>query len=556
MTSGSRARRPNTLPPLARFASLALAALLASNTSAAQRNDSRSALRDARPQAPASELLQPIERWFASVKRSREGVRGEHAAELEPLVADLRILHVTRPELRPEIAAAFLELAALAPRGPERRVFGPTPAERASDLGFAGLHRALDLDESGESAAWLSARIAGDPQTRAPLALRLAAIDALRGRRIAATLPALAAAVEDPDVVVRDAALGVLSGWDDPEAHRLMITQWSRLKGDPRWSRTRAVERHFAQVTMPAGSPLERALLDSVRTDLVSPDWRAALRALRTSEGLRTDVIAPAWIEALAMWANRRRAGEESAARLPSTAPPRGSVRIENEFTLALQRRSGKNIGPHPERWSRWWRTSRDAAPSEGEAQQQVTRASFYGLRPVTDRVCFIVDRSGSMNSAARDGHSRYHEALTELERFITALGPSTRFRVVLFSDDVHVWKPSLVYATPAAVGEALHWAAERQPKGGTELRPAIEHVLRLGRDGEPDLDKLEEDTVIVLCDGATAEGPGWVEPLIERVGPLCCVAFHCVQIGGGGGDGVLRQLAERSGGDYVESGG
>jgi hypothetical protein len=80
--------------------------------------------------------------------------------------------------------------------------------------------------------------------------------------------------------------------------------------------------------------------------------------------------------------------------------------------------------------------------------------------------------------------------------------------------------------------------------------------VLRLDRSGTPNLERLEEDTVIVLCDGATAEGPGWVAPLLERVGAASAVAFHCVQLGSGGGDGALRLLAELSGGEYVETDG
>jgi hypothetical protein len=74
---------------------------------------------------------------------------------------------------------------------------------------------------------------------------------------------------------------------------------------------------------------------------------------------------------------------------------------------------------------------------------------------------------------------------------------------------------------------------------------------MRVGPDGLPDLALLEADTVIVLCDGETAEGPDWVEPFLRRANLRARVVFHCVQVGAVG-DGTLQKLASGSGGDYV----
>jgi uncharacterized protein with von Willebrand factor type A (vWA) domain len=178
------------------------------------------------------------------------------------------------------------------------------------------------------------------------------------------------------------------------------------------------------------------------------------------------------------------------------------------------------------------------------------TQAGFFGLRPVTDRVTFVLDRSRSMLAPAPPSSTRYAEAIRQMSALLRDLGPRTRFRVVLFADKVQAWKDVLQPATPENIASAELWAAERHPDGGTELREAVESVLRLDRRGTPDLARLEEDTVIVLCDGATAEGPQWVKSLFERVGAQCCVAFHCVQIGAGG-DGTLEDLARWSGGEY-----
>ena len=59
-------------------------------------------------------------------------------------------------------------------------------------------------------------------------------------------------------------------------------------------------------------------------------------------------------------------------------------------------------------------------------------------------------------------------------------------------------------------------------------------------------------DTVIVLCDGETAEGPTWVGSFIRVHNDLSRVRFHAVQLGGRS-DGTLEALCEHTSGDYVE---
>jgi len=66
------------------------------------------------------------------------------------------------------------------------------------------------------------------------------------------------------------------------------------------------------------------------------------------------------------------------------------------------------------------------------------------------------------------------------------------------------------------------------------------------------DPDTLEADTVIVLCDGETAEGPTWVGSFIRIHNDLARVRLHAVQLGGRS-DGTLETLCEHTSGDYVE---
>ncbi|HTF87234.1 MAG TPA: VWA domain-containing protein [Planctomycetota bacterium] len=278
----------------------------------------------------------------------------------------------------------------------------------------------------------------------------------------------------------------------------------------------------------------------------VSPDWREAVRRIPLMRVLSNELAVPQLIEALSLWHERGLGGASSR-------------RVEALLVEELELRSKKHLGLAPERWTYWWKVQRanptaadpKAAGQESEAQ---TQAAFFGLHPWTDRVVFVIDRSGSMAGPfGTDRASRYTEALRQLAMFLQQLGPRTHFNLVLFSDAPHAWSTCLKPARPAMISSALEWARNAPPQGGTMLRPAVTGVLELDpRTGLPDLKKLEADTVIVLCDGGTAEGAAWVSPLMRAVRESACLRFDCVQIGNSG-DGTLEALALESGGQFVQ---
>jgi Mg-chelatase subunit ChlD len=123
---------------------------------------------------------------------------------------------------------------------------------------------------------------------------------------------------------------------------------------------------------------------------------------------------------------------------------------------------------------------------------------------------------------------------------------------VILFSDQLWSSTHDLRKASPSNVANLRTWISGHRPNGGTELAPAIHEALALDERGDP-RGALDADSVIVLCDGETAEGPGWVRGLLEHVNGERCVVFYCVQIGGSG-DGALEALARLSGGQYVQA--
>ncbi len=438
-------------------------------------------------------------------------------------------------------------------------------ADRPSKPRQLALRTALVQLERGDPPSldrWLTQDYLGeDPpegdkvKDRLSKARSLAAIQILGARRQDVTAPALFECAARSDPQVARLALEALISWHTPTIDRFVLARMQRSSAGGDWRQAQRLARHFADAPLPLQEPDATAFVQHCRKGLIDDDWRNVVRVVDCLDGLPDEWIIPGLIESLAVWIHRR---GESRSRL----------RIETEIIAELEHRSGRSMGPHPERWGIWWSAKRRGLAASADAQpaQLTTRTTFFGIRPTSDRICFVLDASGSMaqdfegqgqpRSEAPGKRarlpSRYEEAMNQMEAFLRGLGPGARFRVVCFNDGANAWRRELVPVTEQALQEARSWTARQGPGGGTMLRDGIESGLHIDSNGELDWEALEADTLIVLCDGETAEGSGWVEPFFEVAGPLTCVTVHAVQIGGSS-DGSLEQMARLTGGDYVQ---
>ena len=122
---------------------------------------------------------------------------------------------------------------------------------------------------------------------------------------------------------------------------------------------------------------------------------------------------------------------------------------------------------PPVDRWNRWWQAVQSGQvtlPEEDEdGADSYSSAAFFGLRPITDKVVFIVDRSGSMQgSFGSGGRSRYEEAVDQLLRFLKTSGPRTSFDIVLFNDGAKRWRNKPNKATPANLEHVRRWLLDK----------------------------------------------------------------------------------------------
>ena len=269
---------------------------------------------------------------------------------------------------------------------------------------------------------------------------------------------------------------------------------------------------------------------------LESKDWRATSRALALAPLFELDRIVPYLIQGLGVWSQRV---------LP------GRRRVVHEYEHALERLSGREYGEDPKAWARWW-TSATAGGESPDAPEQHTTATFFGLRPVSDRILFVVDRSGSMRELHEGQQSRYKDAIERLLYTLRDLGPGTKFGVVLFANGGRSFSDELSQADEPTLKALELWALEQVPDGGTNLHsglsaafPGLEHGATLPS-------AIPYDTVVVLCDGET-ESANWVAPWLARYNQVARLVFHCVNLGGRPG-GVLEALASGSGGAFIAS--
>jgi len=497
---------------------------------------------------PPSEVREGVRVFLERLDRRAE-LWPSAQAQLGELLDELDRCWKSEPPPLAEVGGALLSVASYAMARP------PTPADYAGGEPRHVVRRAgkehLDRALEGERGAQLLEWMAGEVLVLSghhPVEQRYLALAELTARRTPRAKLALLTIARDEGDPLRSAVLELLPTWPDDAIDSFLVglldKKVDRRSGPHPFN---LVLKRIRDWEAPLGSRASDLLVRRLAALLLSTDWRDASRAIELSRGLVYERSVPMLIDALATWQRRQEKGT-------------GSKRILNEVARELRRISGRSIGLNPQSWTTWWiavRQGRVAVPAYGEDPlKDRTQATFFGLQPISDRVTFIIDCSGSMKWGwGTEGHARFEEAIEQLMHYLQAAGEDTRFNVILFNSEPVRSSSHLVAATADTLERARASLLRRQPDGGTYLRPAVEMALQLDQAGGFDPARLEADTIVILCDGETTDGPGWVAPLLERIAAEARVVFHCALIGHAG-DGTLQQLAEGTGGDFIRVGG
>lgn len=521
------------------------------------------------PRAAAQRPPQSFEsgaRLLGSVERLTDGrLRDSERSELPILVRDV----VTEVRVEPEhLREGVLVLLALAASGRDTHALAlraerdgrqPTTDEFAW---LAALREARALardalrDLLGPREAQADARVldvlarARATQADAPRAQRLDAIELLGERREALATLALFTCLRGADVEIRAAAAVALAGRADPAVDRTFASACESLtlQGalDPRADTALlgAATTHWRSRHGVLADAEATQLARACARTLAGEDWKLALLGAQWALALPLERAAPLLIEALASWQARAADGH-------------GSRRVAGAIVAALEQHSGRRIGHRLEWWRSWWEVRRKHGDRPGDSAGETAVAGpppgtsqFFGLELYSDRVVFVLDRSGSMQEPlGAEGRTRYETALAELRGCLYGLGEDVRFNVVVFHSEASAWRTKLALATKRAQQEALQWLEGQAPGGGTDLQSGLELVQPRDEHGKARWTELEADTVVVLCDGQ-AQRPRSIEAWLRDNNPLGLLRVCCVEIGSAG-NGQLQELAERTGGTF-----
>ncbi len=501
------------------------------------------------PVFDVNRLIQEVgafRRRFLSSGGQADGTTGSDA---RGLISDLKTALNTEEEAGERVLTGLLDLAAAAH---ERRASRglEMPYDRSERTLLTLTERALRPQLKDFDLLRFVTREVLLVSSRNSVSRRAAAARLFRHHEHDSAVLALLQCTRSEDELLRQTSLGSLVGWEHSAVNDLMARRLTRSQRTANGKGAAFAERHFKRARVKPDSKAEDRLIQFVKRALVSDSWREASLAIAICQGLEPKEAAPILISGLQVW-NRR--GEDTG----------GTLRVRHEIAGALQVRSGRNLGLRADRWETWWQAvqlgeiqlSEAGAPIPGHA---FTSTGFFGLDPKSDRVTFVIDRSGSMDSpfSSRStdedhtGRTRFEEATAQLAGFLGGLGENGRFNVVIFGDRASSWRTKLQSTTRTNLSAARKWLSKKSPDGGTFLRDGIHKAVRVNRRGELDVDNLETDTIVVLCDGATTEGSGWVKPFLKRNNQEARITFHCIQIGPGG-DGTLELLASETGGDF-----
>jgi len=330
----------------------------------------------------------------------------------------------------------------------------------------------------------------------------------------------------------------------DPSVRRLATILEGRVRsGEPAEDQYKWLRR-LATATNPAERQGAAFLLAELGTEeaagilhglLEDPDRSVASEALQATGEMRRYESIPVLIALL-----------EKAS---------GQPRFDVARTLGWL--TGEDHGLAAARWKAWWDAEgqdfRMPLPEEVEAKQaerqerreeNESKAVFYGLPVVSERLVFVLDVSGSMEHEVSKDTTRLDVALRELDHVLDLLPNGVLVNVVFFSTEIRSWEKAPVELNDVTRARLRVFIRSQEPDGQTNLYDALEFAL---------LDR-RIDTVFLLTDGlpegGATEDRYQIRTEVERWNSTGHVVIHGVAVGSE--NELVRALTEATGGRYL----
>lgn len=426
----------------------------------------------------------------------------------------------------------------------ERLIDEPKPAVAAELIG--GLVRVRDPDFY--PVLLRCGNVSGDVVRKA---LRAAAPAVAEDKALVQWL--VAKGLDDARPLARDAARLLLLE-APPEAVRPLV---DRIRGEIRAGRKKALELAAGLHELLARDPTWTAELASLAA---ASDVEHRLVGLSLLLEIGSDAGVPTAQQCLdhRQWELRSLSYRYLARCRDVTSIPlligrygREEGRLQQELDRALFVHTGVRCWSRKE-WESWWQRHKvgfvlphaDTVRGGGTTAGGKTIA-YHDIPVVSNRIAFLVDRSGSMKEPIGTDRkrTRLDEAKEQLVRVLEALPATTSVNVVVYETAVVPLWSELRPLDESNRKKALAAARAIAFGGGTNIFDAIEAAFA---------DK-SVDTIYLLTDGQPSAGRiQSVDAIVEEVrrwNRTRQIVIHGVSIGLD--SALLKQLAQETGGSY-----
>jgi Ca-activated chloride channel family protein len=216
-----------------------------------------------------------------------------------------------------------------------------------------------------------------------------------------------------------------------------------------------------------------------------------------------------------------------SGAELVLTLASKGEV-PDRDLALRWSERSAATLAPRA--WT--CRKERETyalmeVRAPGQTAEEETAVDFY----------FLVDRSGSMEGA------KWEKAVEALQSCLKELGPCDRAMITLFEDAHQDLAAGPLPAARLLEDRKLRSLADWATGGGTNMAPALYHVLRLARTHSAGRDR----NLILITDAQIGDE----SVILSIMSSAPDMPVHCFGIDIALNDALLQALARQQGGTF-----
>ncbi len=437
--------------------------------------------------------------------------------------------------------------------------------DRARGLTIDVIERVLELPKATVAIDLLGGLVRVRDEDYYPLLLRYGSV---AGEGVKRTLRALSpVAAEDPQLV----QWLVTKGLDDPQpagrdAAMLLLVNAPPAAVQPLVERIRADLRAGRKKALDQAAGLHELLAKD-------PSWRADLAAMAESTDVESRMLGLSMLMELSADAGvtsaQQSLGHKAwelrslALRYLTKCRDVGSIplliarygreegRLAAELDQALFVHCGTRCISRKE-WETWWQKNKVAfvlphveMVKLGAASTGGSTVAYHDIPVVSTRLCFVVDRSGSMAEKIGTDKktTRLDEAKAQLVRVVEALPATHLVNLIAYETQVDALWDELQKLDPDNREKLLKTARALPLGGGTNIFDALERAF-----ADPKV-----DTIYLLTDGQPSAGrvraTDDILDEVRRWNRTRQIVVHC--IGLGIDSDLLKRLAKETGGSY-----